>query len=423
MPLGIGYLALAILIGVVGIWSVQAKIAGAVLGPGRIEVASSKQLIQHSIGGIVSKIVANNGDYVAAGDVVLKLDDTSLQSELAIIEGELLEILAQEARLKAEIEGSKELVLHSLLAKAAENNTDINNMLDGQRQRFEARSFSVAQETSLLEKQIQQVVNQIAGMRAQLRAKIVQKETVDKELDSAKKHFESGLIVNTKLYTLEKEQALVLGEAGNLRSKIAELKSVITGLELKILDLPAKRKEEAVVELSKLQPDKIKLLEKRSITLDSLSNLEIRTPINGVVHDSKVLGIRSVITPATPLMYIVPKDQPTIVIVQIEATDIDQVFVGQSASLRFKAFNRRNTPVIIGRVEKLSADAYIDTTKRRSYYEAEISLASSELEKLDGQSLIPGMPVDAYISTKERSPLNYLVKPLADYFNRAFRDA
>ncbi|MFV2034005.1 MAG: HlyD family efflux transporter periplasmic adaptor subunit, partial [Halocynthiibacter sp.] len=146
-------------------------------------------------------------------------------------------------------------------------------------------------------------------------------------------------------------------------------------------------------------------------------------PVSGVVYGLRVFAPRSVLRPADPVLYIVPQDRPLVIASRIDPINIDQVFVGQDVIVRFPAFDARSTPEIKGRVTLISADAFLDESSRQSYYRSEIVLSEDELAKLpDDLVLIPGMPVSAYLRTQDRSPLAYLVKPLADYFSRAFRE-
>jgi HlyD family secretion protein len=222
--------------------------------------------------------------------------------------------------------------------------------------------------------------------------------------------------------TLQKDVIVTKGEIGALMAKVAELKGKISEQKLKILAIPQDAKEKSADKLNLLGQQKKKLIEGRNNILDKLSKLEIQTPVSGIILDSKVLGLRSVIEAAKPIMYIVPDGEPISVSVHVDATDIDQVYVGQEASLRFIAFNRRSTPVIAGKVTNVSADAFTDERTQKLYYVAEVSLIEEELQKLGNVTLISGMPVEAFFTTRSRSPASYIVKPITDYFNRAFRD-
>jgi len=180
-------------------------------------------------------------------------------------------------------------------------------------------------------------------------------------------------------------------------------------------------REEAISSLRDLQFQEVDLVQRRLSTLETLSRTELRAPVSGAIYDSQVFALQSVISPAEPIMYIIPQDQPMIVSARVEPIDIDQTYIGQNASLRFAAFDQRMTPEVLGQVTKISADVLTDQTTGIAYYEIEIIPNEGEMHKLNGQVLLPGMPVEAFIKTEDRSPLNYLAKPLTDYFTRAFR--
>jgi HlyD family type I secretion membrane fusion protein len=182
------------------------------------------------------------------------------------------------------------------------------------------------------------------------------------------------------------------------------------------------RREQAIASLRDLSVQEIELAERELSTRDTLSKMAMRTPVSGVIYGSRVFAVQSVISPADPVMYVIPQDQPLIVAARIAAIHIDQVHVGQDAALRFSAFDQRTTPEIFGTVSKISADVYTDEVSGQTYYLANLVPKSGELAKLDTQVLLPGMPVETFIRTVERSPFSYLVKPLMDYFNKAFRE-
>ena len=423
MPVSIGLGSALFLILAVGGWSTTAQITGAVIGKGKIQISSSRQALQHPIGGVVAGILVENGDKVEAGDVVLRLDATQLLTELKIIEGELYEILSKEARLQAEIDGVLHMDLHPLLEKAQADDPEIRKLVERQKKHLASRLQSLDTNGRLLRQQIIQVNKEIAGVEAELLSKTKRKEVVDKELEEARDLLQQGLTKRSNLRTLEKDQFTTLGEIGKLSAKIAELRGKISELELKLYALAPKNTEEAINELGKLRPLKTKFLEKRIGAMDMLSNLEIRSPVTGTIHDMQVQGLRSVVVAAKPLMYVVPTERPIVVQIQLDASDIDQVHFEQKAAVKFLAFSRRSTPTIFGTVTKISADAFLDDKTRSLYYEAEISLTHDEVAKLGDKHLLPGMPVVAFLTTESRSPLNYVTKPILDYFDRSFRDA
>lgn len=423
MPLGIGFFAALFLIAVLGIWGTVTNISGAVIGKGKVQVSTTRTALQHPIGGVIAEILARDGDKVLAGDIILRLDNTTLLSELEIVEGELFEALANEARLEALVDDQPELTPHPVLREAADQRPEIAALMARHSRRLAAQRVNLDTQNRLLQEQAQQVREQITGIEAELAAKIKRKGYVEQELEQDLKLVEKGLIKLSVIFGLRKELAAAEGEIGKLGAKGAELSGKVAEIELKRHDLGPVYIEKAVDALSKLRPLRTKFLVKRLSMLTRLSQLEVRAPISGTIHDSKILGLRSVVVVAKPLLFIVPNDEPVSVAVQISSADIDQLYLGQTAALKFNAFSRRSTPVINGEVSLISADAFLNEKTRKAYYNVEISLTTDELAKLEGKALIPGMPVDAFISTSSRTPLSYITKPLMDYFDRAFRDA
>lgn len=421
-PLMIGMTALLILVGVIGVWAVQARIAGAVIASGNIEVESNRQVLQHPQGGVVGALPVQDGDFVNAGDTVLRFDDTQLRSELAIIEGQLFEILARKARLKAERDGLETLPLTEELADLAAQDVEVQALIDGQAQLFEARATSLQQSSEQILEQIAQAENQIEGASAQLAALETQRGLIEAELTDSQTLFDKGLAPASRVSSLQREQARLLGEIGSITASVAQLRGEIASLSIERISLTSRLREEAISTLRDLQFQEVELVQRRLSTTDTLSRMELRAPVSGVIYGSRIFALQSVVSPAEPIMYIIPQDQPMVVAARVDPIHIDQVHVGQQATLRFAAFDQRLTPEIIGHVVRMSADVFTDEVTGMSYYEVKLVPMDGEAEKLGGQVLLPGMPVEAFIKTAERSPLNYLAKPLTDYFTRAFRE-
>ncbi len=422
MPLTIGFLTLFLLVGVIGTWSVAAKISGAVVAQGMIQVESRKQVIQHPDGGVVSAILVKDGDVVEANDVLVQLDDRLLKSELKVIETQLYEILVRKARLQAERDGLEDFQLSPLLASAVKTNPEVAAQLEGQRHLFQARATTLSKEEEQIDEQITQINNQIVGTSSQLTALGTKQALIKEELSNSQELLELGLMQATRVTGLQSDSAGYVGDDGRLRAEIAQLKGQIAGFEIEKLKLQTSQREEAITVLRDLQTQEIELSERLFTTKETLSRLEIRAPVGGIVYGSTVFALQSVIQPAAPIMYVVPQDQPLIVSARIDANSIDQVHVGQDVALKFTAFSQRTTPEIFGRVATLSADVFTDEATGVGYYQADVIPNDGELAKLGDQDLMSGMPVNVFMMTDDRSPLSYLAKPLTDYFDKAFRE-
>jgi len=223
---------------------------------------------------------------------------------------------------------------------------------------------------------------------------------------------------------LQREEARLSGTVGELKAQRAQAEGRITEIDIEILKLGTQRREEAITRLRDLQFQELELAEQRRSLIERLSRLDIRAPVSGIVYGLQVFAKRSVIRPADPVLFLVPQDKPLVIMAQVEPIHIDEIFVNQDVTLRFSALDSRTTPELFGRVVQISADAFQDENTAFSYYRAEIELNEGEMTRLpDGTILIPGMPVEAYIQTADRTPLAYLIKPLADYFAKAFRES
>lgn len=422
-PLTIGYLALLILVGGLGVWSVNAKIAGAIVSAGTVQVESNRQVVQHPVGGVVGEILVKDGDLVGAGDVLVRLDDTQLRSELSILEGQLYEMAARKARLIAERDGAEAPDFRIAFSPENLPEAERDALVGGQQRLFQARRASLRKEIEQLKQRTVQIGSQIDGTEAQLAALVDQIELIRSELADQQSLFEKGLTRSSQIAALKREEARLRGEIGKLQAGIAQFRGMITEINVQILRLEASRREEAITALRDLQFREIELVERRQSALETLSRLDIRAPASGIVYGNRVFALKSVIQPAEPIMFIIPQDQSLIVKARIDPVNIDQITLGQEASLRFPAFDQRTTPEITGRVTKVSADAFIDEVTGTGYYQVELIPQEGEIEKLGDITLLPGMPVEAFLRTSARTPLQYLTKPLTDYFAKAFRES
>lgn len=422
-PLTFGFIAILVLVGGFGTWSVMANISGAVVAEGQIEVDQNRQVVQHPDGGVISEILVHEGDLVSTGDILIRLDDTNLTSDLVVIEGQLFEMIARRGRLEAERDGTDDITFDALLIKAAANSENADKLMKGQQRLFLARTDSLDQEVAQMQKRRSQISDQIKGISAQQAAMVTQLELIIQELANQQSLLDRGLAQVSRVLNLQREEARLQGSMGELSASKAQAEGRITEIDIEVLKFGTKRREEAITRLRDLQYRELELQEQRRALSQKLSRLDIRAPLSGIVYGMQFFAPRSVIRPADPVLYLVPQDRELVIAAKVQPTNIDQVFIGQEVTLRFPAFDSRNTPELKGRVMKISADAFTDDRTQISYYRTEIALLDGEISKLpEGSTLIPGMPVQAFIRTNDRTPLAYLVKPMSDYFAKAFRE-
>jgi HlyD family secretion protein len=417
-----GFLALALLVFGLGAWSSFAQISGAVIAAGTVEVEGNRQIVQHRTGGVIEAIYARDGDPVEAGATLIRFEGDALRSELAVVEGRYFEIIARKNRLAAERDGLTEIAFDRELLDRAGSVSEIAALLAAQVQQFEAHLGAIEEEKAALGERIGQTALQIEGMAAQRDAVARQADLLRREIGAQETLFAQGLTRQIQLLTPQRELARLEGDAGQIEAATAENRARIAEIEIEILRLGTERRRSAIAELRELEYREIELREQRASLTEDVARLDLRAPVAGVVYGSTAHTLRAVVRPAEPIMYVVPQTTPLVVRAQIEPIHIDQVRRGQVAVLRFSALGGRNSPEVQGEVAKVSADAIRDERTGASHYLAEIHLRPEAATQLPGGPLLPGMPVEAFIQTEERTPLSYLVRPLSDYFTRAFRE-
>jgi len=423
-PVFVGFFGLFVLVGGFGVWATQTEIAGAIIAPGRIEVDQNRQVVQHPEGGVVTEIAVEEGDNVQAGDVLLQLDVTSMQTQLTIVESQLFEFMARRGRLEAERDGAEVLDFDDELLAVRDARPEVDELIRGQENLFAARLETLARTLEQLEKRSEQTRNQIVGIEAQEASLGRQLELIAQELEVQQGLLDRGLTQASGVLALQRQVASLDGELGELAANKAQAEQRITEIEIEMLRLDTQRREEAITRLRDLRTRELELIEQRAGLLTEIERMQVRAPVSGIVYNMRVQTLRSVVRPADPVLFLIPQDRPLVIAARVDPIHIDQIVTGQQVNLRFSALDQRTTPELVGEVALVSADAFEDEALGASFYRAEIVLKTGEIEKLaEGQVLIPGMPVEAFIRTADRSPLTYLIKPMMDYFNRAFRES
>lgn len=422
-PVIVGFVALLLLVGGFGTWAAFANIAGAVISGGQVEVDQNRQIVQHLDGGVVGSIEVDEGQAVEAGQVLVRLDATTLTSQLNIAESQLFEIMARRGRLQAARDGADEIEFDPMLMEVAQTDAAIRDLMEGQVRLAEARRETKAREVDQLGKRRVQISDQISGIDAQLDALAEQLDLIGQELTTQQDLLERGLAQMPRVLALQREAASLAGRLGELEAEKAQAEGRRTEIDIELLKLDAGAREEAITELRDLQFRELELAEQRVALLEQIDRLDIVAPVSGVIYGLTVHAPRAVLRPAEPVLYLVPQDRPLVITADVDPVHVDLLFEGQEVSLRFSALDQTRTPELFGQLVGISADTFQDETTGVSYYRAEVSLPAEERARLDPDvELRPGMPVEVFIRTDDRTPIGYLVKPLADYFARAFRE-
>ena len=417
----VGLATVALLAGGVGGWAFTTEIAGAVIAPGFLVVDTNVKKVQHPTGGIVGQLFVRDGQRVKAGDLVVRLDDTIVRANLAIVTKSLDELTARQARLEAERDDSKNPAFPpDLLARRSD--PDLERVLAGEQRLFELRRTARLGQVSQLKEQITQLKEQISGLQDQAKAKTREIDLITQELKGVQELWRKNLVQMTRLTALERDAARLEGERGALISSIAQTKGKVTETELKIIQIDQDMRMEVGKELAEIRAKLSELSEKLVSAEDQLKRIDMRAPQDGMVHQLSVHTIGGVITQGEPIMLIVPEADDLTVEARVEPQKIDQLHLGQTAILRFSAFNQRTTPEVKGRVTRISADLIQDQKSGASFYTIRISMLPEEVKRLGPHRLIPGMPVEAFVQTADRTVISYLLKPLQDQIMKAFRE-
>ena len=415
----------SVLVGVLafglGGWASTAEIAGALIAPGDVVVDSNIQKVQHPTGGVVGKLFVHDGDHVKAGQILIQLDETVTQANLAIVTKGLTELYARKARLAAERNGADTVAVPEELAGHLDD-PGVADALASERRLFDLRRQDRAGQKKQLQERITQLQQEIAGLTAQQDAKDKEVALIEQELKGVRDLYAKNLVQLNRLTSLERDEAQLEGARGQLVAQAAEAKGKIAETQLQIIQVDADLASDVAKELRETDSKIGEFVERKITAEDQLKRTDIRAPQDGIVFQMTANTVGGVITAGDPIMMIVPEDDKLQVEVKVDPKDIDDVQVDQPVVLRFTSFNARTTPEINAKVVRIGADTTTDQRTGRTYYSVRIAMTNDEIKRLGDVKLTPGMPVEAYIETGERTMLSYLIKPLHDQLMRSFRE-
>ena len=424
----VGLVAIVVGMGGVGGWAATTRLAGAVIASGTVIVESNVKKVQHLSGGIVGDIFVKEGSEVEAGQVLVRLDDTLTRANLGVVQNQLDQFVAREARLMAERDGEEEIIFpESLTQRLAQ--PEVGRAVNGEDKLLQSRRSARDGQRSQLKERIDQTRNEVVGLTAQLEAKEHEVKFVTEEFEGVEDLYKRNLVTIVRYMQLRRDKARLEGERGLLTAEISRARGKIAETELQILQLDQEFRTEVLKDLREAQSRVAELKERFNAAQDELNRVSIRAPQSGIVHQLAAHTVGGVIARGDPVMLIVPKEATLVVEAKVAPTDVDQVIVGAKVAVRVAAGNRRTTPDLNGTVMYISPDLTRDTqpgpmgtVPQQPHYNVRISLPDSEVERLDGFQLVPGMQAEVYIHTDDRTPFNYLLKPLQEQIARTFRE-
>lgn len=417
----IGILAVVALIAGVGGWAATAKLSGAVIAPGHLVVNSNMKAIQHPSGGIVGDLRVQDGDRVHAGDVLVKLDATQMQASLAIITKGLDDLTARRARLEAEQDGgATPLFPQDLLDR--QDDPDIARLLTAETKLFGLRRESLNGQKAQLRERSLQLEEEIAGLTAQADSKDREIKLIKTELKGLRDLWKKNLVPITRVTELERSLARLEGERGTLTASTAQARGKIAETDLQIIQLDQNMRSEVGDQLADVRAKISELVERKIAAEDGLRRIEIRAPQDGTVHELAIHTVGGVIGAGDVIMQLVPDKDELRVEAKVPPQEIDRLSLGQAAALRFTSFDSRATPQINAEVSLISAATSLEQRTGATYYTVHLTVPEDEIRRLGKVQLLPGMPVEVFIETGERTLASYLAKPIADQLERALRE-
>jgi HlyD family secretion protein len=402
-------------------WAAWVPLSGAVVVSGSLVMQSSVKKVQHPQGGIVTAILVGDGSKVAAGDELVRLDQTSARANLQVVARQLDEVRIRIARLKAERDKLQAPRWPSELA-AEVDPAEQEELLASERGLFVARASARRGQQELAETRVDQLEKQIAALEAQLKSNGKQADITGGELRGVEELLRQKLVTLPRATALQREAAHLDGVEGQLIAQIAETRAKVSETRLQALQSEETFRSDVMRDLREAEAKEGELLERHLAARDQMARTVIRAPVAGTIHELALHTVGGVVTPAEVLMLLVPDGDTLAIEARLNADRVDQVHVGQTAHVRMSAFNQRTTPELAGIVELVSADIVRDAQSGATYYSVRIALPVDEVRRLGSLRLIPGMPAEVFLETESRTMLSYLFKPLTDQLSRMFRE-
>lgn len=412
----------AILTAVIGFgsWAFTAPIDSAVVVQGTVKPAGNRKKVQHLDGGVVKAIRVKDGSTVRAGQILFILDGVQARARLAIVESAVNSAEATRARLVAERDGADKIVFPKSLVSRPTR--DIAALMEQENRLFAARRRELAGQLSILEQRISQLNEQVNGLEAQKRAIERQVVIAKRELEVQSGLLKKGLTTQERVLALARESARLDGAQGKLVADIAQARKSIGETRLEIIQTRQRIRTEATSRLTEINSKLVDLRERLTAARDVLERLVVRAPVSGIVVALQLHTVGGVVKAGETLMEIVPSTDDLIIEARVRPTDVDDIAPGQGAMVNMIGFKQRTTPILKGAVVRVSADVLSDQRSGEAFYIAEIRVPKSELDKIGLSRIQPGMPTEVMIRTGERTAIAYLIQPILDSMNRAWRE-
>lgn len=410
-----------VLVGGIGGWAGTTELSSAIVASGTVVVENNVKKIQHLTGGIVGELDVREGETVEAGQVLVRLDGTTVRANLSIVQNTLAQLYARRARILAEQAGEKTFTVPPL-AQVVPTDMVSTGFEESERRLFDSRRSALVGMKNQLASRKAQLKDEIEGQTVQLNAIADSLTLISQELEGVDKLYAQGLVSMQRVTALKRDRAQLEGDRGARIAARAQAAGKSSEIDLQILQLDEDRRTENAKDLTDVEARIAEYEDRGVAALDQLKRLDIRSPISGRVSQLAIHTVDGVVNPGEVLMLVVPATDTLTVEARIATSDIDQITLGQPVEIRFSAFNQRTTPVVEGEVANIAPDQVTDQRTGASYYPLRIRPKPESLTALKGLTLYPGMPAETYIKIADRTVISYLAKPLTEQMQRTFRE-
>jgi protease secretion system membrane fusion protein len=404
------------------LWASLAPLDAGVVANATVNVTDNRKTIQHLTGGSIRAILVREGDRVKRGQPLVELDATRAFAEQGVARAQYIGVRAVENRLQAERDGATQVTFDPELLQHFAEDPRLQASTHLQQRLFNTRRAALLGEARILQENILGAEEQIRGLQQIQTARQAQISLFNQELNGVRRLAAEGYVPRNRMLELERNVAEInaslsqnIADIGQARNRVAELK-------LRILQLQQDYQKELQSQLTEVQKESAALSDRLRGLDYEVTNTVIHSPIDGVVLGLSVSTIGGVIQAGEKIMDIVPADDRLQVDAMVPVQAIDKLTPGLPVDISFPAFNHARTPNIPGRVMTISADRLIDDSNKQPYYLAQVEVTPAGMQMLGSNLIRPGMPASVTIKTGERNMISYLMKPMLDRIDGAFKE-
>lgn len=417
-----GCIAIAVFVGFLGIWSSLAPLSSAAIAPGVISPHGSRKTVQHLEGGIIDRILVEEGDRVEAGQTLVLLEDTMARASWQLIRTQYYTLAARHARLGALQTGAPDIAFPDWLIKEA-GDAEVASILATEINLLATRRLAHADRKAVLKQRIVQLEKEIDGLGSQIRGQTRQLALIAQEIGGVQQLVDKGLERMPRLLSLKRNEAQIDALRGSNTAMVSRTEQAISETELELIASDTVLLDEIAREMAEVQTQLSQAGERMAASGDILERIAIVAPVSGKVLDLKYHTAGGIIVPGAAILDIVPENEDLIIEARVSPMDIDVVYENLEAQVHLTAFGQRNLPMITGTVRHVSADRLLDEITGEPYFKATVEVSREELARIgEGVTLISGMPAEVMIVTGEQTLFGYLLKPAAETLRHSFRE-